>query len=90
MILDEIDECFTVYDNVENQLMLSELVDILNDFLEELPLSERRVFTRRYWYFESVKDVAAFYGYSESKVKMILKRSRDKLRTTLSKEGYEI
>ncbi|MDO5441213.1 MAG: sigma-70 family RNA polymerase sigma factor [Bacillota bacterium] len=90
LILDEIDECFTVYDNVENQLMLSELVDILNDFLEELPLSERRVFIRRYWYFETVKDVAAFYGYSESKVKMILKRSRDKLRTTLSKEGYGI
>lgn len=90
LILDEIDECFTAYDNVENQLMLSELVDILNVFVEELPVSERRVFIRRYWYFESVKDIASFYGYSESKVKMILKRSRDKLRITLGKEGYEI
>ena len=46
---------------------------------------------RRYWFGDSVADVAANTGYSVSKVKMSLKRSRDELRSYLGKEasGYD-
>ena len=90
LILDELEVCMPGVDNIEERLILSELTELLNGFLAALPVPERRVFIRRYWYFESVKDIALFYGFSESKVKMMLKRTRDKLRTALSREGYEI
>jgi len=35
-----------------------------------------------------VKDIARQFGYSESKVKSMLYRTREKLRLTLEKEGY--
>ena len=90
LILDEIEECFTAYDNVENQLILSELVDILNDFLEELPVSERRVFIRRYWYFDSIDAICKRTGYSQSKIKSMLLYARQKLRNYLESEGIEL
>ena len=48
---------------------------------------ERKVFVCRYWYFDSITDIAERFGYSESKVKMTLKRTRDRLKDYLIKEG---
>lgn len=47
-----------------------------------------RCFWARYWYGAAVKDIARQFGYSESKVKSMLYRTREKLRLTLEKEGY--
>lgn len=47
----------------------------------------RRFFLRRYWYAESVREVAEACGVSESKVKMSLHRTQKKLREFLQKEG---
>lgn len=47
---------------------------------------EAAVFLRRYWYAESVREVAEACGVSESKVKMSLHRTRKKLREFLQKE----
>ena len=90
VVLDELEGCIPARDDVERTMILSELTEILNDFLGKISVSDRRVFIRRYWYFESIKDIAAFYGFSESKVKMMLKRTRDKLKDKLDKEGYTI
>ena len=64
-----------------------EVATILSDFLRSLPPAECDVFLRRYWYFDSVAQIAKRFGYSESKVKMTLSRTRDKLRVCLEKEG---
>ena len=45
---------------------------------------------RRYWYMDQVKDIAEFYGISESKVKTTLFRCREQLKTVLLKEGISI
>ena len=45
---------------------------------------------RRYWYFSSVSEIARDYGMTESKVKMSLLRSRNKLRELMDKEGMSI
>ncbi len=66
----------------------SELTEILNTFLETLPKEERKVFVCRYWYFDSIEEIAHDFNFSQSKVKMMLKRTRDKLSKTLMKEGY--
>ncbi len=67
-----------------------ELSRILDDFLSSLPEAERRVFVCRYWYFDPVSEIAARFDYSESKVKMMLLRTREKLKKRLEKENYPI
>lgn len=50
------------------------------------------MFVCRYWYLDSVGDIAEKFGYSQSKVKTALHRTRRKLLDYLNKEGvfYEI
>lgn len=63
------------------------LADSLNAFLKTLSSTERRVFILHYWYSESIEEIANKYGFGKSKVKMMLKRTRDKLQNHLQKEG---
>ncbi len=51
---------------------------------------KRTLFIRRYWYSDSIKEIANLYGFSESKVKSILLRLRMKLKDYLEKEGISI
>lgn len=67
-----------------------ELGAVLNEFLRTLPQESRVIFLRRYWYTESVKEIAARYGIGESKVKTTLFRVRQKLRAYLEKEEIAI
>ena len=64
------------------------LAKLISGFLRERPSEERIMFVRRYWYGDSVAQIAAAFGAGQSKVKMTLKRTRDKLRKVLKKEGY--
>ena len=86
LILHELAECVSTGEDADTALDKTLLTESLNAFLEELSPSERRVFLCRYWYFESVKDIASRFGFGESKVKMMLKRTRDKLSAHLRKE----
>lgn len=88
LALDELDECVSGNDDVETEIERQELQKKLNAFLAGLPRLERQVFMCRYWYMNSISDIAEQFGYSESKVKSMLYRTRNKLRTMLEKEGY--
>ena len=66
------------------------LRDAVNGFLRRLPDPARTVFVMRYWYVCTVADIAAELGMSESRVKMILHRTRNRLREHLNKEGIRI
>ena len=72
---------------IDEHLNSRELTDILNRFLSELPALQRQVFVRRYWYCESIAEIAQSFSWTESKVKMLLLRLREKLRQQLTKEG---
>ena len=85
--LEELGGCVPAGHLVEEALDGKEAAALVSDFLRSLPRAECDVFLRRYWYFDSVEQIAARYGYSQSKVKMMLKRTRDKLRVVLDKEG---
>ena len=63
------------------------LTDSINEFLAGLKENERKVFVCRYWYFDSIEDIAKRFSYSSSKTKMMLKRTRDRLKDYLIKEG---
>ncbi|MBP5730932.1 MAG: sigma-70 family RNA polymerase sigma factor [Clostridia bacterium] len=73
--------------SVEETAEASELGAALNRFLAELPEEQRKIFMRRYWYGDSIEDIAARGGFTESKVKMTFLRLRDKLRDRLRGEG---
>lgn len=67
-----------------------ELGRILNAFLEKLPKDTRLIFLRRYWHLDTIAEIAARYGMTESKVKMQLSRTRAKLCTYLEREGIYV
>ena len=67
-----------------------EIVSAINGFLAGLKKESRIYFVRRYWYADSIADIAKRYGVSESKVKSSLFRTRNALREHLEKEGIEI
>ena len=88
--LDELDECIPDNRREEDIADRMTLTDCLNTFLGELGEEERIIFLRRYWYECSVKEIAQGMNLGESKVKMTLMRTRNKLREYLEKEGVQI
>ncbi len=87
LCLEELNECILKSDSAEKEFERKELARIIESFLLESPIKERRLFVRRYWYCDSIEDIANRYGYSQSKTKMILFRMREKLAKRLKKEG---
>ena len=85
--LDELEECIPDQRSIDDRLETQYLSEAIDRFLAKLKEGERKVFVCRYWYFDSVKDIAERFGFSESKVKMLLKRTRDRLKEYLIKEG---
>ena len=90
LALEELSEYISDGITPENHLEKQELTRIMNDFLRKLPQTERQVFVCRYWYFNSVGDIAKRFGFSQSKVKSMLARTRLKLRSALRKEGVTL
>ena len=73
---------------MEKTIDMQMLVRSINTFLETLHTDSRIIFVKRYWYMASVKDIAKELSISESKVKMSLLRTREKIKNYLLKEGY--
>lgn len=71
----------------DTQMECKELGRLLNAFLRTLTPENRMVFMRRYWYADTVAEIAGRYGISESAVMTRLSRTRTKLRSYLEKEG---
>ena len=65
----------------------AEFRSFINHFLRGLPKASRMMFIRRYWYGESIAQIASAFEYSEEKVKSSLFRTRSKLRQAMIKEG---
>lgn len=86
LALAELEDCIAIGDGEEHWMEKMVLKDVLNRFLTDLPRENRIIFLRRYWYLCSVREIARGMGLSESKVKMSLMRSRNKLREMLGKE----
>ena len=63
---------------------------LISAFLWKQSEDVRNVFLRKYWFFDSVSDIAERYAFSESKVKSMLFHTRNKLRDYLEKEGFEL
>lgn len=86
----ELEQIIPGNNNVEYFIDEMALQGILNNFLGTLSQDKRKIFIRRYWYLDSIRTISDGYGISKSKVKVILFRCREQLRTVLEKEGYNL
>lgn len=63
---------------------------LISKFLRSQEEYVRNVFIRKYFYFDSIREIAKCYSFTESKVKNMLFYTRNKLKDYLIKEGVEI
>ena len=87
-VLDELQECIADKTDVEDSYLAKELQAAINQFVRGLPEREGNIFIRRYFFAEPVKDISSRYHISENHVRVILNRTRNKLKANLQKEGY--
>lgn len=67
-----------------------EVGKLISEFLYTQKEEVRNVFIRKYYFFDSVEEIAERYSFTESKVKNMLFYTRNKLKDYLIKEGVEI
>ena len=88
LVLDELRDCCTDPDTVEQKIDSRSLRDAITDFLDTLKPEQQTIFVQRYWYVCPIEDIAEDLGISKSKVSVTLMRTRQKLRKHLEQEGF--
>ena len=88
--LDELGDSFSDGSTPEQAYDAKLLDEAINRFLRTLPDDVRNTFIGRYYFFDSLKDVAAYCGMSEAKAKSMLYRTRQSLKAYLVKEGFDL
>lgn len=90
VIYEELEECIADYGTEDTRTDTIVITDAVSQFLAGISRDARIIFVRRYWYADSVGQIARRYGMSESKVKSSLMRSRNKLKVYLEGEGITV
>lgn len=87
LALEELDQVTGDSESPEAAVTRKELAASLNRYFSSLPVTERSVFLCRYWYLDSIAQIAEKTGFSTSKVASMLHRIRGNLKKQLAKEG---
>lgn len=85
--MEELENCFASADTVESRFEAEQLTELINCFLEMQDKKNRVIFVRRYWFADSVSDIAKRMHMSNHVVTVRLSRLRKKFETYLKKEG---
>ena len=84
---DELSECLS--DNAKApDFSEKELSEAISIFLKSEKRDARYVFLRRYFYGDTIEEIEKKTGFSASKTKSMLLRTRKKLAEYLKKEGF--
>ena len=86
----EMEQCLPSADDAACRVGDDVLSELINGFLGSLDEKKRVLFMRRYWYAESLADIAHRFGCSEGYVKTTLFRCREKMRKYFEERGYRI
>ena len=86
--LEELSECVSAGDTTVQELDCQILADAIAAYLKTLSTEARTVFLGRYYYLDPVSKIAAYCRFSQSKVKILLYRTRQGLGQYLKEEGY--
>ena len=85
-VLSELEECLPSDEMIEQQIAVNEITRIINQWLGTLEREDRVIFVRRYWYGDTVKQLALECGVSPGKIAKRLFLLRGKLKAALAKE----
>lgn len=88
--LSELGECVSGNNSAEEIVNAKLLADAIGIYLRTQSEEARTAFLGRYYFLDSVREVAAYCGISESKCKTLLHRTRLGLKDYLRKEGFEL
>ena len=84
--VEEVSDILSGVDTPENVYEQKELAELISEFLREQKPEVRKMFLRRYWFYDSIGDIATNFGVSESKVKVTLHRVRKSLKKYLMEQ----
>lgn len=88
--MEELGDSFADGTTPEQELDAKLLDAAINRFVCALPDDVQRAFVGRYFFFDSLKDIASYCGMKESKLKSLLYRTRQQLKSYLVKEGFDV
>ena len=86
----EIEESVASVRDVESEYEEKMLSRAISRFLWEQPAEKRDIFIRRYFYMDSIEEIARRYSISKGKTKSILFRLRNSMREYLEQEGFTL
>lgn len=86
LALEELENVLFADVSAEHELIAKDIAEAVNVFLGKLPENDRIMFVRRYFYGDSVKEIAALSDMSPHYITVRLSRIREKLKTELIKE----
>ena len=90
LLLSELSDAVPTANTAEDSFEYNLTVSAINTCLREMDKNMRVIFIRRYVFGDSVADICRHFGHSESKVKSVLYRARNKLKFHLEKEGVYV
>lgn len=90
LVFEELAECVSGSESAEQAMDEHELKLAIHDFLADLPAKKRKIFVRRYWYADSVAQIAKRMYISENTVSVTLYRLRAALREYLEERGFTV
>ncbi len=88
--LDELENCLASFTTIEQEIEAKELTLKIDNFLATLDKDSRLMFMCRYWYSDSISDIAEMFHLNSHNVSVRLSRIREKLKKHLKKEGFDI
>lgn len=88
--LEELESCLADSVTAEQEISANELSHKIDSFLDTLDKANRIIFVRRYWYADSISDIAKMFQMSNNNVSVCLSRTRKKLKKYLKKEGFDL
>ncbi|MBE6639273.1 MAG: sigma-70 family RNA polymerase sigma factor [Ruminococcaceae bacterium] len=88
IFVDELTDCIPDGYDLESALSHRQLTALLNDFLYSQEGEKRYIFVRRYYYGDSIAEIARRTHMGEGKIKTVLFRLRNALKKRLEKEGW--
>ncbi len=90
LLLDELAECVPSPQTVERHLEAEELGGLISAWLRTLSREDRRLFLRRYWNGQSLRDLAKEQNETPERLAQQMYRLRQSLKAELERNGVTI
>lgn len=87
LVLEELSECLESDRTIEDEILAKELSAELHTFLGMLGKKDRVIFVQRYWYCDSIQEIAEKLNMSANAVTVHLHRTRKRLKKYLEEKG---